>query len=226
MENTLEVLTTRTSGREVHRHWPDEVKAQIVSESLRPGVTVNEVAERHCLEPNHLSTWRTMARHGKLVLPAPEDAVEFAAVIVEPPVSELLIKKATTRPEIIVGCQHSSGRRRICNPDRRCRACLRGPSMIFRSNRVRIALYNHLGNRHHRELFRSGSTHSFRKLRISTQLRRSLREARFMDIYLEGYGVRILGNYDRTDVIIAETCEQLDVLETEISRFDLHMLRK
>ncbi|WP_416066533.1 transposase [Rhizobium sp. ZK1] len=47
MENTLEVLTTRKSGREVHRHWPDEVKAQIVLESLRPGALVNEVAERH-----------------------------------------------------------------------------------------------------------------------------------------------------------------------------------
>lgn len=64
---------------------------------------VNEVAERHGLKPNHLSTWRTMARQGKLVLPAPEDAVEFAAVIVEPPVSEPLIKKAISRPEIIVG---------------------------------------------------------------------------------------------------------------------------
>ncbi|EHH05400.1 hypothetical protein ATCR1_14756 [Agrobacterium tumefaciens CCNWGS0286] len=37
MENTLEVLTTKKSGLEVHRPWPDEVKAQIVSESLRPG---------------------------------------------------------------------------------------------------------------------------------------------------------------------------------------------
>ena len=36
----------RKSGREVHRHWPDEVKAQIVSESLRPGAIVNAVAER------------------------------------------------------------------------------------------------------------------------------------------------------------------------------------
>jgi transposase len=102
MESTLEVLTTRKSGREVHRHWPDELKAQIVSESLRPGVMVNEVAERHGLKPNHLSTWRTMARQGKLVLPAPEDAVEFAAVIVEPPVCGPPIKKAS-RPEIIVG---------------------------------------------------------------------------------------------------------------------------
>ncbi|WP_197729262.1 IS66-like element accessory protein TnpA [Rhizobium ruizarguesonis] len=102
MENTLEVLTTRKSGGEVHRHWPDEVKAQIVSESLRPGAMVNEVAERHGLKPNHLSTWRTMARQGKLVLPAPEDAVEFAAVIVDPPVSEPPIMKAS-RPEIIFG---------------------------------------------------------------------------------------------------------------------------
>ncbi|NKJ07959.1 MULTISPECIES: transposase [unclassified Rhizobium] len=66
MENTLEVLTTRKSGHEVHRHWPDEVKAQIVSESRRPGAMVNGVARRHGLKPNHLSTWRTMARQGKL----------------------------------------------------------------------------------------------------------------------------------------------------------------
>ncbi|UWU19239.1 transposase (plasmid) [Rhizobium sullae] len=102
METTLEVLTTRKSGREVHRHWPDEVKAQIVSESLRPGAMVNDVAERHGLKPNHLSTWRTMARQGKLVLPAPEDPVEFAAVIIDPPVSEPPVTKVS-RPEVIVG---------------------------------------------------------------------------------------------------------------------------
>ncbi|NKL39246.1 transposase [Rhizobium leguminosarum bv. viciae] len=101
MESTLEFLTTRRSGREVHRHWPDEVKAQIVSESLRPGAKVNEVAERFGLRANRLSTWRTMARQGKLVLPAPENAVEFAPVVVDPPVLEPLIK--TSCPEIIVG---------------------------------------------------------------------------------------------------------------------------
>ncbi|WP_245457642.1 transposase [Rhizobium leguminosarum] len=102
MDQQREFLTSRKSGREVHRHWPDEVKAQIVSESLRPGAKVNEVAERFGLRANRLSSWRTMARQGKLVLPAPEDAVEFAAVIVDPPVSEPLINK-TSRPAIIVG---------------------------------------------------------------------------------------------------------------------------
>lgn len=102
MESTLEFLTTRKSGRWPQRHWPDEAKALIVSESLRPGALVNEVAERHGLKPNHLSTWRTMARQGKLVLPAPEDAVEFAAVVVDPPVAEPPTKKASL-PEIIVG---------------------------------------------------------------------------------------------------------------------------
>ncbi|MBB3564341.1 transposase [Rhizobium sp. BK512] len=102
METTLEFLTTRKSGRESHRHWPDKVKAQIVSESLRPGAKVNEVAERFGLRANRLSTWRTMARQGKLVLPAPEDAVEFAAVIVDSPVREPSIKEVS-RPEIIVG---------------------------------------------------------------------------------------------------------------------------
>ena len=102
METTLEFLTTREPGREVHRHWPDEVKAKIVSESLRPGTKVNEVAQRYGLRANSLSTWRTMARQGKLILPAPQDAVEFAAVIVDPPVSEPT-PKAVGHPEIVLG---------------------------------------------------------------------------------------------------------------------------
>ena len=103
MESTLELLTTRRSRRETHRQWPDQVKARIVSESLRPGAKVNEVAERHGLKANHLSSWRTLARQGKLVLPEPEDAAEFAAMVVEPPSPEPPMVKAATRPEIVVG---------------------------------------------------------------------------------------------------------------------------
>lgn len=77
----LEVLEGPT-GR---RQWPDEVKARIVAESFEPGTRVAEVARRHGLKPQHLSTWRRLARQGKLVLPADDGPVFAALELEEPP---------------------------------------------------------------------------------------------------------------------------------------------
>jgi len=79
----------RSLGVEIHasghRRWPDEVKAQAVAETLRPGATVNAVAARYGVQPNQLTAWRRLAKDGYLVLPtdgyAGNEAV-FAPLVV------------------------------------------------------------------------------------------------------------------------------------------------
>jgi transposase len=92
----MEVLAGPTG----QRRWSDAMKGRIIAESLVPGVTVRSVAERYGLKPNHLSSWRGLARAGKLVV---SDLVgaSFATVVVAdalpplPPVHD--------RIELIVG---------------------------------------------------------------------------------------------------------------------------
>jgi len=79
----------RSLGVEIYdsgqRRWPDEVKAQVVAETLRPRATVNAVAARYGIQPNQLSAWRRMAKDGDLVLPADgfdEDEAMFAPLVV------------------------------------------------------------------------------------------------------------------------------------------------
>jgi len=72
----VEVLAGPT-GR---RKWPDSVKGRLVAESMVPGVSVREVAERNDIKPNRLSSWRGLAKRGVLVVPDLAGA-DFASVV-------------------------------------------------------------------------------------------------------------------------------------------------
>jgi transposase len=76
----LEVMAGPT-GR---RSWPDAVKARIVAESCAAGVRVVDVARRHGVAPQQVTTWRRQARRGTLALPA-ESPIDFAALVLDEP---------------------------------------------------------------------------------------------------------------------------------------------
>ena len=84
----------RTSHRRIEiyagggrRRWPDELKAQIVAESMVPGAVVTHVAQRHGCRPQQVWDWRRMARSGELVLPMSDTPLLVPLVASEPPKS-------------------------------------------------------------------------------------------------------------------------------------------
>lgn len=88
-------------GPSGERRWSDEFKGRVVAETLVPGVTVNEVVRRQDVRPNHLSSWRRLAKDGKLPMTDLARA-EFPPVVMEPFGSER--QDAATPPiEIVSG---------------------------------------------------------------------------------------------------------------------------
>lgn len=102
MEPRMEFLPNDKIKRDKHHQWPTDLKVRIVSESLRSGVTVQQIADRYGVRANYLSSWRTLARQGKLVLPSSQDETEFAAIVVASPAVEPPVKPAS-RVEIFSG---------------------------------------------------------------------------------------------------------------------------
>ncbi len=55
---------------QARQRWSADEKARIVRESFWPGERVSDVAQRYGLSSRQLSSWRTLAREGKLTLPS------------------------------------------------------------------------------------------------------------------------------------------------------------
>jgi len=96
----LEVLEGPT-GR---RSWPDDVKASIVAETLAPGASVSAVAARHRVSPQQVTAWRRLAREGRLVLRAEEEALFAPMVVAEKaPPATMATRECSRWIEIVAG---------------------------------------------------------------------------------------------------------------------------
>ena len=71
-------VVTGPSGR---RRWPEHVKAQIVLETYRDGVSVADVARKHGICAPQVHAWRRAARDGLLPMPD-DDALGLVPVVV------------------------------------------------------------------------------------------------------------------------------------------------
>jgi transposase len=72
-------VVTGPSGR---RRWPEHVKAEIVLESYRDGVSVADVARKHGVSAPQLHSWRRAARDGVLAMPD-DDILGLVPVVIE-----------------------------------------------------------------------------------------------------------------------------------------------
>ena len=77
-------------SRRKTRRFTVEQRRQMVAESFEAGVSVREVAARHGVHANQLSTWRTESTK-KVVAPTSK-ALRFAAVRLAPPISDGVIE--------------------------------------------------------------------------------------------------------------------------------------
>jgi transposase len=76
----IEAVPDRLDGApsQLRRRWSDEIKEQVIAESLVPGANVSAIARRIGIEPSQLFGWRRKAvREGliSVIEPQPESPV-------------------------------------------------------------------------------------------------------------------------------------------------------
>lgn len=71
-------VVTGPSGR---RRWSEHLKAEIVLESYRDGISVADVARKHGISGPQLHAWRRAAREGVLAMPD-DDMLGLVPVVV------------------------------------------------------------------------------------------------------------------------------------------------
>lgn len=86
-------------GRRTRKAWAAEERERIVAESRQPGVSVNEVAQRHGLHPSLLSSWR-----GKPASRSKPSRAEFLPVRVSDPLEGVI------EIDVVSGCVRVRGR--------------------------------------------------------------------------------------------------------------------
>ena len=98
----LEVIT----GVGRRRRWSEAEKARITAEAMIPGAVISEIARRHGMSPQHLFTWRRVARRAAGLAPEPPlfvPAVVEAAP--EPAVTPLPVRRRARRPSASNGIE-------------------------------------------------------------------------------------------------------------------------
>ena len=63
------------------RRWPDALRAQIVAESLVPGIVVTQLARCHGCRSQQIDDWRKLARQAGPAWPA--EAMEIVPLLTE-----------------------------------------------------------------------------------------------------------------------------------------------
>ena len=66
------------------RLWSAETKGRAVFESMKPGARVYDVAQRYGVNAQELTTWRRLARAGRIAL-VTDEAADFVSIELSDP---------------------------------------------------------------------------------------------------------------------------------------------